>query len=327
MRLITPTNTLADVLLLNNGLIAVVERLGMELGMGDMSIRDVCVKHKVDVDFCCALLNTLGTEHYYPEQPLSTQGALHLVEYLRKTHEHYRRTQLRIIQAHVARLVASSTNPNKQLQVVEQTFGELHQELLQYFTKIEEQLFTHVQSLYDSCVRQAAGQVQPDEQSTAINFFDLQQRYHTIMLKAKEIRTLLIKYLSGEFDRTLRNAVIFHISGLENDLRNLLNSQEQLLLPAMLSMRNSLTNKKLEEIYRYTSQTVDIADGKELSEREREVLTLVAQGLSSSEIANRLHISLHTVQAHRKNITAKLGIKTVPGLTTYAIMHGIISPK
>ena len=51
----------------------------------------------------------------------------------------------------------------------------------------------------------------------------------------------------------------------------------------------------------------------------------MAQGITNKEIADRLNISLNTVLTHRKNITAKLGIKTVSGLTFYAIMHGYLS--
>lgn len=64
---------------------------------------------------------------------------------------------------------------------------------------------------------------------------------------------------------------------------------------------------------------------KELSIREIEVLQLIVKGNTNKEIADKLYISLNTVQTHRKNITAKLGIKTVSGLTFYAIMNGIIS--
>lgn len=65
----------------------------------------------------------------------------------------------------------------------------------------------------------------------------------------------------------------------------------------------------------------------ELSEREREVLAKVAQGAINKEIADNLNISLNTVITHRKNITAKLGIKTISGLTVYAILNGIISEQ
>jgi len=60
-----------------------------------------------------------------------------------------------------------------------------------------------------------------------------------------------------------------------------------------------------------------------LTKRETEVLRLLTQGLLNKEIADKLGISLHTVISHRKNIISKLGIKTVSGLTIYAMMHGV----
>jgi len=67
-------------------------------------------------------------------------------------------------------------------------------------------------------------------------------------------------------------------------------------------------------------------DEEQLSAREISVLTLVAKGKTNKEIADQLFISVHTVITHRKNITHKLGIKTVSGLTMYAIIHNLIQP-
>ena len=61
-----------------------------------------------------------------------------------------------------------------------------------------------------------------------------------------------------------------------------------------------------------------------LSPREIEVLTLITKGLINKEIADKLNISLTTVISHRKNITEKLGIKSVSGLAIYAVMHGYV---
>ena len=66
-------------------------------------------------------------------------------------------------------------------------------------------------------------------------------------------------------------------------------------------------------------------NNKALSSREINVLQQVVSGYTNKEIADHLNISLNTVLSHRKNITAKLGIKTVSGLTFYAIMNGYIS--
>lgn len=62
-----------------------------------------------------------------------------------------------------------------------------------------------------------------------------------------------------------------------------------------------------------------------LTSREREVLQLVAEGHKVREIAARLHVSVKTVETHRRQIMAKLGIESVAGLTKYAIREGLTS--
>ena len=64
--------------------------------------------------------------------------------------------------------------------------------------------------------------------------------------------------------------------------------------------------------------------GHELSAREIEGLVLITKGLINKEIADKLNIGLTTVITHRKNITEKLGIKSVSGLTIYAVMNGYV---
>ena len=64
--------------------------------------------------------------------------------------------------------------------------------------------------------------------------------------------------------------------------------------------------------------------GHELSAREIEVLVLITKGLINKEIADKLNIGLTTVITHRKKITEKLGIKSVSGLTIYAVMNGYV---
>jgi len=62
-----------------------------------------------------------------------------------------------------------------------------------------------------------------------------------------------------------------------------------------------------------------------LTEREIDVLKLLVQGNSNKEIADKLFISTHTVITHRKNISQKTGIKSVSGLTIYAVLNKIIA--
>jgi len=75
--------------------------------------------------------------------------------------------------------------------------------------------------------------------------------------------------------------------------------------------------------------TIDITetDTTELSEREQEVLIAVVKGLINKEIASTLNISIHTVMSHRKNITRKTGIKSISGLTVYALFNNLIKQE
>lgn len=77
------------------------------------------------------------------------------------------------------------------------------------------------------------------------------------------------------------------------------------------------------DVFEEKLEVLDIAN--DISEREREIVKYVALGFTNKEIADKLFLSIHTVTTHRKNITNKLGIKTISGLTIYAILNGIIS--
>jgi DNA-binding NarL/FixJ family response regulator len=62
-----------------------------------------------------------------------------------------------------------------------------------------------------------------------------------------------------------------------------------------------------------------------LARREREVLRLIAEGVRSPAIAEQMHVSLATIEVHRRNIMRKLGLRTVAELTKHAIREGIVS--
>ena len=64
-----------------------------------------------------------------------------------------------------------------------------------------------------------------------------------------------------------------------------------------------------------------------LSRREKEILTLISEGLTNSKIAEMLFLSSHTITTHRKNIMSKLGVKNTAGIVMYAVKSGIVSPN
>lgn len=64
-----------------------------------------------------------------------------------------------------------------------------------------------------------------------------------------------------------------------------------------------------------------------LSERENEIIILIAEGLTNAQIADQLYLSNHTINTHRKNIMAKLGVKNTAGIVMYAVKMNLVSPN
>ena len=88
---------------------------------------------------------------------------------------------------------------------------------------------------------------------------------------------------------------------------------------------NDTRAKIISKMNEFTqSETNKKTDDVELSKRETDVLVAVAKGMMNKEIADLMNISIHTVISHRKNITRKTGIKSVSGLTVYALLNNLI---
>lgn len=88
--------------------------------------------------------------------------------------------------------------------------------------------------------------------------------------------------------------------------------------------RHKIIRKLRQAVDERGAETEPAGEGYELTDREREILVSVAKGMTNKEIADVHHISVHTVISHRKNITRKTGIKTVSGLTVYALLNNLI---
>ena len=134
-----------------------------------------------------------------------------------------------------------------------------------------------------------------------------------------ELKNLIIKYYPSYNtiqDDTTTYKLISVMSDLwhtELDFTDHCAIEDEILRPA-------LTNVQPDDQPTKIQQTNDA-----LSERERDVLVQIVKGLSNKEIADILCISIHTVITHRKNITRKLNIHSVAGLTIYAIVNKLIS--
>jgi len=116
-----------------------------------------------------------------------------------------------------------------------------------------------------------------------------------------------------------------------------LKKKKNILIGISIENKSAESIEKLDDVLYLTDDITAVSDkidavlptsetdtNSQLSTREIEILNLVAKGMSNKEMADKLFISIHTVITHRKNITAKLGIKTIAGLTMYASINNLI---
>ncbi len=129
------------------------------------------------------------------------------------------------------------------------------------------------------------------------SFFDIeafkerhkQKKIHIIAIQASFFNNNII----NKYDETI---------SIFDDLNQLANTIDKL--------KNILPQEELDDT---------------LSDREKEILICIVRGMTNKEVADYLTISIHTVITHRKNITTKLQIHSVSGLTIYAIVNKLIS--
>lgn len=125
--------------------------------------------------------------------------------------------------------------------------------------------------------------------------------------------------LQRHFQDISEKIVVF----IDKEYANINSNSSLLFLDISQSVSEIVDN--LNQIFQLMQKVQEKKETEVLSKREIDVLKLVALGLMSKQIADKLSISLNTVISHRKNITRKLGINTVSGLTVYALLNGLIS--
>lgn len=149
---------------------------------------------------------------------------------------------------------------------------------------------------------------------------------------AKEIRSrfpdiAIVMLTSSERDGHLYEAVQIGVSGYllksldATELFDLLTG----VVKGETAMTRALAGKLLKAV---ANRMADEDKGEQaLTERELYVLRLVASGATNSEIAEKLSISINTVKSHLKNILGKLQLENRTQAATYALKHGLVSPR
>lgn len=301
----TRTDRMRDIINDNSQLLTVINRFSISLGFGDKTVAAVCADNDVDVNTFLAVINLVGAKRWSDYRI----AVLPLIGYLRKSHSYILNYALPSIKKTLIEGI-QQTNTSEIAMFILRFYDRYMQEVRKHMTYEDNVVFTYVENLIRG---EAKGKFQIADFST---------RHEHMAGSLDELKELFI-YQYDQKDNELISIALYNIIMCGNDLMSHCDIENKLLFPAVTELENNLKEHNASD---------DGSSGKEngnaitdiLTDREREVIVGVAQGLSNKEIADKLSLSFHTITTYRKNISAKLNIHSAAGLAIFAILHHLI---
>lgn len=291
---------------------SVLQALGsfdISLGFGDKTVSETCEMNQVDTYTFLAVVNYTinGYGEFVDDERISVPT---LLRYLKASHTYYLDFQLPFIR----RELQESISENDPLGgLIMKLYEGYAQEIRRHMKYEEKTLFPYVESLIE-------GNPMND-----YNVETFSKHHEQTDKKLRELKLMIIKYLPADAHRNnLLTATLYDIYNNEEWLRQHAEVEDYIFTPAIKRLER-LT--KQEDVSKNISSMVFKGgqDNSEIiSDRERDVIIGVVQGLQNKEIADQLCISVNTVITHRRNIARKLQIHSPAGLTIYAIVNGLV---
>ena len=283
---------------------------GIRLGFGDKTVKEVCQEQNVDCHSFLTVVNFL-INGYAPKETDEKISVSTLLAYLRASHRYFLDFQLPSIRK---KLEESLSLGDQLAALILRLYDEYAHDIRVHMKYEEKTLFPYVEALLRG------------EQMSNYNV-DIFSKHHSDTTgKFHELKSIIIKYLPHDgLANNQLTATLYDIYNNEEWLCNHSNVEDVLFVPAIRLLEQKLKNDNLSA---RISSMINNADSKEsLSEREKEIIVCLVQGMSNKEIANKLFISINTVITHRRNIVRKLQIHSLAGLTIYAIANNLIDKK
>ncbi len=271
---------MADMIASNYDLILMLPRFGIPLGFGEKSVKEVCRERGVDENFFLTVCNIYSFDDYRPDDDEVAAIDHRLVV------EHLQASHRYYIEERLPHMqhhldhVAESAGDQSSA-LLKKYFADYCREVRDHVRREERNLISMLDTLSDG---------EPLSKAVTDHYV---KSHDNIKDKLSDLTQIIYKYIPGERLNEEMMELVFDIMQLSRDLEKHAMIEELLLMPP---------------------------EDYDLSDREQEVLVLVAQGLSSKEIAAKLNIAVNTVNTHRKSITKKTGIKSVAGLAVYAML-------
>ena len=293
----------------NYSVLQALGSFGINLGFGDKTVSETCQMNGVDTYTFLAVVNAQLNDitTYEDDEQINVPTLLH---YLKASHTYYLDFQLPFIR----RELQESISENDALgMLIMKLYEEYAQEIRRHMKYEEKTLFPYVESLLD-------GRPMND-----YNVETFSKHHEQTDKKLRELKLMIIKYLPADAHRNNQlTATLYDIYNNEEWLRQHAEVEDHIFTPAIKRLERMT---KQEDVSKNISQMVFKSgqDANEaLSDRERDVIIGVVQGLQNKEIADRLCISVNTVITHRRNIARKLQIHSPAGLTIYAIVNSLV---
>ncbi|MDR1343630.1 MAG: hemerythrin domain-containing protein [Prevotellaceae bacterium] len=233
MILITSEIKLADAIHSNYLLIPVITRFGIRLGFGDKTVKAVCKEHGVDVEFFTTILNVFSHESYFPQDRLLRFDVAQLVGYLQKTHGYYRTVLIPMLDKNMEAFVESAARPGEpEVRLIKNFFAQYKDELMAHLKREETITFPYITEL----VKKENTVLLHKKYSMKV----FESEHDNVEEKLYDLKSILIKYLQGDYDEGARNSLIFNIFRLEKDLKDHTRIEDKILTPIVKQMEQAL---------------------------------------------------------------------------------------
>jgi regulator of cell morphogenesis and NO signaling len=294
----------------NYDLLQSLGSFGISLGFGDKTVQETCEDNNVDTYTFLAVVNFTanGYGEFEADEKISVPTLLH---YLEASHAYFLDFQL----PYIRRELTDSLNENDSLaRLILRFYDEYAREIRLHMKYEQKTLFPYVESLLGG------------HPANEYNVETFSKHHGAADKKLRELKLLIIKYLPQDgLHNNQLTATLHDIYENEVWLRQHAEVEDHIFVPAI---------RRLEQIVKQSGVTKNISDmvfkggigqnPETLSDREKDVIISLVQGMSNKEIADHLCISTNTVITHRRNIARKLQIHSPAGLTIYAIVNGLV---
>ena len=292
----------------NYDLLQMLGSFGISLGFGDKTVKETCEDNDVDTYTFLAVVNYTANDYgdFEEDEKISVPTLLH---YLEASHAYFLDFQLPFVRRELEESISTEDHLGR---LILKFYDEYAHEIRRHMKYEEKTLFPYVHSLLDHHLMEGY----------SIETFS--KHHEGTDKKLREIKLMIIKYLpSNAHLNNMLTATLYDIYNNEEWLRLHAQVEDNIFVPAIRRLEEELKqNDVTKNISSMVFKSSDNSDA--LSDREKDVIIGVVQGMLNKEIADHLCISVNTVITHRRNIARKLQIHSPAGLTIYAIVNGLV---